>query len=377
MIKTEIYRIISRKTALAAMLVTTLTVIYFSLGNTLWGEGVIDGGIIYHGEAAVARDKEITAAFTGPLTEDTVRAIWEKYGPPVNYDNRSTTLEGMTAAAADGGNDNYCNRFVAKWFCRAIQGEDGETVYVLPEDLTGNQYLQGNVWFGYAGNGGNGYWDIFLIAYILACVTISIALCPMFSEDYAFRTTDIILATEKGRIRLWWIRILTGAGFASLFYWMLCAIIFLEQLTIYGSESLKVGSTLAGRTMHVEEGLMSLGRAILLLYLSGWFSVVVLSILVLAVSAGCRKTFSALIISLLVYMGPFACMRVVLDMLPMGRVNAFFHYICYAMPFSFPGIFLEAPSNAKGLLAGIALTAAVLGLALGGMRYCRHQVSRN
>ena len=42
----------------------------------------------------------------------------------------------------------------------------------------------------------------------------------------------------------------------------------------------------------------------------------------LAVSAGSRKTFSSLILSLLVYAGPFALMRVVLDMLPMGRVRA-------------------------------------------------------
>ena len=116
MIKTERYRIISRKTALAAMVVTTLTLIYFSLGNTLWGEGVIDGGKIYHGEAAVARDKEITAAFTGLLTEGTVRAIWEKYGPPVNYNNRST--RGKTERLY-----LYCGRiWPGAGICREITG---------------------------------------------------------------------------------------------------------------------------------------------------------------------------------------------------------------------------------------------------------------
>ena len=75
MLKTEIYRIFSRKTTWAAMLAAILTVIYYSLGNTIWGEGVIDNGGIYRGKEAVVRDREIAAAFTGPLTEKTVRQL--------------------------------------------------------------------------------------------------------------------------------------------------------------------------------------------------------------------------------------------------------------------------------------------------------------
>ena len=44
MFKTEIYRLLSKKTGLAAMLVAMLFILYFTLGNTVWGEGVIDGG---------------------------------------------------------------------------------------------------------------------------------------------------------------------------------------------------------------------------------------------------------------------------------------------------------------------------------------------
>ena len=369
MLKTEIYRIFSRKTTWAAMLAAILTVIYYSLGNTIWGEGVIDNGGIYRGKEAVLRDREIAAAFTGPLTEKTVRAIWEKYGPPVNYENRSTTVEAMTAAGAGGGNDNYCNRFVTKWFCSTGQGKDGEKVYILPEDLSGNRYLQGNYWFGYAGSG---YWDRFLIAYVMVCMVIIIALCPTFSEDHAVHTADIILSAEKGRIRLWGLRICTGAGFASLFYWMTCGMIFLEQLLVYGWESLKISGTLVGFPTYFEEGFRPLGEVTVVLYLSGWLSVLILSILIQAVSAGCRKTFSSLMISLIVYGGPLA-LRVFLDMLPMGRVNVFLHYICYAMPFYFPGMFMEAPPDARVLLTGIALTSAALGLGFGGRRHCRYQ----
>ena len=148
MFKAEMYRLLSKKVAVAAMLVALFFIIYFTMGNTVWGEGLIDDGEIYHGTAAIAKDKEIAAEFTGPLTEETVRAIWEKYGPPINYYSRSTTLEGMREAAAKGGNDNYCNRFVARKFGEVVKDEEGETTYVLAEGWTESRYLQGDYMFG-------------------------------------------------------------------------------------------------------------------------------------------------------------------------------------------------------------------------------------
>ena len=78
MFKTEIYRLLSKKTGIVAMLAAMFFIVYYTLGNFVWGEGVIDDGRIYHGREAIARDKEITAEFTGILTEETVRAIWEE-----------------------------------------------------------------------------------------------------------------------------------------------------------------------------------------------------------------------------------------------------------------------------------------------------------
>ena len=84
MLKTEIYRIATRKIVLTALAAALLITGYYSL-FALWSEGVIDGKDIYLGKAAIIKDKEIAAQFEGPLTEETVRAIWDKYGAPVNY----------------------------------------------------------------------------------------------------------------------------------------------------------------------------------------------------------------------------------------------------------------------------------------------------
>lgn len=375
MFKTEIYRLLSKKTGLAAMLVAMLFILYFTLGNTVWGEGVIDDGMIYHGREAIAKDKEIAAEFAGPLTVEKVESIWEKYGPPVNYDNRTTTWEGMSAAAAMGGNDNYCNRFVAREFGQTAIGEDGRNTYVLADGWKESRYLQGNHVFGYEGSM-FWYWDRFMMAYVLAHIVIIILLCPVFAEDYAFRTADIILATARGRFFVWKLRAAVGCLLASICYWLACGSVFLLYIAYYGWEGLQVSCGLAGVPMFFQKDAVPMWEGILVLYLCGWLSAVVLALLVCGISARCRQSFCALVRSLFLYFGPFAVMRVVLDSLPMGWINVLLHYICFSMPFSYPGTCPEAPDSAKPVLTALALAAALVGAVASARGYCRHQVER-
>ncbi len=379
MFRTEIYRILSRKMVVAAMTAAFLLVMYYGLGNTVWREGVIDEGKVYDKTEAIARDKEITAEFSGVLTEDTVRAIWDKYGAPADEAKRGT-YDVMEQRAVQGTKENYCNRFVARTFAELIQGEGGDAVYVLPEDLSQSPYLQGEYYFGYAGNGWDGYWDMYLVAYVLACIVIVVALAPMFAEDYACGAADIILPTVKGRGRLWLVRTSIGCCFASLYYGLLCGGLLLEQLYFYGTEGLQVSCKIAYMPMFFPENAAPLGRGLVMLYLAGWFAVLVLVGVVQCVSAKSKQSFGALVWSVLIYIGPFAVMRVVLDAMPMemvnalGMVNVILHYICYSTPFSYPGSFMQAPGNARLLLTGIAAAAALAGALLGSYSYCHHQV---
>ncbi len=261
MFRAEIYRVFSRKAGLAAMLAGLFFILYYTMGNTVWGEGLVDEGRIYYGKEAIRRDKEIAAEFSGPLTEDVVRAIWEKYGPPVNYANRSTTKEGLEAAAAMGGNDNYCNRAMTSLFGEEIVGEDGEVTYALAEGWTESRYLQGGYTFGYTGSS-RWFWDRFMMAYQLAYITIIVFLCPMFSEDYAFRTTDIILPAAKGRFRLWRLRLAVGCFLASAYYWLACGSIFLLYIAYYGTEGLSVSCGAGVRRLRGEQAVLFLAGAV-------------------------------------------------------------------------------------------------------------------
>ena len=374
MFHTEVYRILSKKINLAVMLAGMLFALYYAMGNTVWGEGLIDDGRIYKKTEAIARDQEIAAEFSGVLTADTVQAIWEKYGPPVNYENRSTTWEGLQAAASDGGNDNFCNRFVVRVFGEPVM-EDGEIVYRLRDGWRESRYLQGNYVFGYAG-GSTWYWDRFCIAFALGQLAIIVCLCPLFVEDYACRTADVILSTPKGRFTVWKTRMAVGGLLASVYYWMCCGSIFFQYIAFYGADGLAVSCRLAGLPMDVKYDYISTGKCLLVLYLCGWGSTLVLVALVGAVSASGRQLFSVLVRSLLLYAGPLAVVKIVLDTLPMGRVNSMLHLVCYSMPLSYPGTFAEALARGKAVLTALMLTVAATATAAGAYRYCHHQVGQ-
>lgn len=369
----ELYRIFSRKIALLALAVATAFLVYYGFFH-IGEEAVMEDGNLFRYGEAVARDVEIAEEFAGPLTEETVRAIWEKYGAPVNYIDHVVKDEELRQRAEQGGYDNYCNTLVARLFAGKVIQEDGTTALMLPEEISDSRYLDGNYTFGYVGLGWSWYWDQFLMTFLLVSIVVIIALAPMFSEDYAFRTADIILPTVKGHIRIWRTRVGTGFLFASAYYWLMGAFLFLLNTFFYGTDSLNVS---CGFT-HLQYDFMRdsdpLWKAVLILHLGGWFSMLALTLQIQAVSSKKKSTFGSLLWSLAAYLGPIAVINLILENLPFTGVNKWLQYFCYSMPLSFSGMYVQAPPSGKQILLTFALITAVLSCALGALCWCRHQV---
>lgn len=370
---TECYRIFFRKTNLLVLFVAILATLFMTTGRSVWGEVVIQQGQEYHNEEAIALNREIAAEFSGILTEETVKAIGEKYGEPVFYLTYGLRWSYLEAAAASGGNDNYCNRFVYWMFGENVIGEDEKETYALQKNLADNPYLQGNYTFGYAGDGWTGYWNHFMLAYILACIVILIALAPIFSEDYSLHTSDIFLPTAKGRLTLWRTRIAVAGLFTSAAYWLVCGAAFLLILFFYGSDGLSVSCRFAEMPVFWADDATPVGKAILQLYLCGWFAILVLAALVCALSAKCRQPFLSLISAALLFAAPFAIDRLLLDVLAQNLVIKYLHFVCYSSTIYYPFMFLEAPDSKRLLITGIAVAAALAGTIGGAVSYCRHQ----
>ena len=188
----EIYRILSRKITLLAMFAVVAISLFFAYQDVLL-EYVMYDGREYDHEQAIAIDKVITEEFAGPLTEETVRAIWEKYGMSAYSTFRYFSEEELLFLAERGESHNFCNDFVTSTFAQVVQKENGKMTFTLPEDLSEAPFLDGSYIFGYTGKGWQRYWELARENIIMISIVCIIALCSIFSEDYAFKTADIIL----------------------------------------------------------------------------------------------------------------------------------------------------------------------------------------
>lgn len=374
MIRKEIYRILSRRITLLALVVSTAFMIYYGTFH-IAEETVIGNGEVYRYGEAVARDKMITEEYADPLTMETVQAIWDKYGVSVNPEN-TTIKEEQVRLAVQGGYANYCNGFVTRMFTDRITLENGEEVLVLKgeEELAKSRYLDGSYTFGYVGKGWSWYWEQLLLTLVLTSIVVIIGFSPVFSEDYAFRTADIVLPTVRGRCQIWGLR--TGAGFlfASVYYWIMSAYTFLLNYAIYGGGGLSVscGLTFLGYDWTRDSDPMWM--ALLIMHLAGWFSMLALVLQIQMISSRCKSSFMSLLWCLAAYLGPIAVVNTILNNFPFSEMIKWLKYFCYSMPLSFPGMFSQAPLLSKRVLILFALGTAVAAGALGAAGWSRHQV---
>lgn len=369
----EIYRIFSRRLVVAALLFCLLFEGLYGMFQ-VWDEVLVEDGRVYRYHMgqyreAILRDREIAEEFAGPLTEQTVRDIWQKYGSPCEDVVNSKEQE----YAGEGRNYNCCNTLIAERFCDYEEGEDGVRGYSLEENLSESRYLRGDYWFGYAGGGWYWYTDDFLTVFVILCLVIILAVSPSFTEDYVRRTVNCILPSVDGRGRCWRTRVLAGGVFSTALYWLASALHFGQRLFFYGATGLRVSCGLTSVPMFWERDSEPVWKAILLYHLCCWLAVLALTVIVQCVSAVSRQSFLSLLCSLLLYIGPFAFMRIILNSLPLGWLNIQLCRIIYSLPFSYGGMMLNAPPDSQRFMTCCLAAVTLLCGILGARAWCRHQ----
>lgn len=372
MFKTEIYKILSRKITLICSVIIFLFMAVQMHVSTIGEEGVIGDGKAYVREAAIQKDKEIAAVYEGPLTMEKVEDIWNRYGEPINHSREDAHVNLEKGTADLGFEDNYCNRFVADYFFDQEFKNDGSIVYTPLDKERAAVYLDPDLYFAYAG-GWTYYWDAFLTFFVLVCILIIIAVCPICADEYSLRTADVILTTQKGRGRLFAVK--TGAALAcsSLMYWFFMGAQFLMYAAAYGTGGLKCSTVFIH--MNNYYGKVSAGGTIAVILLCGWLSHSALTVLVIAVSSRSKQTFTSVIWSLFFYLMPMALMIIVLAR---QRRTLFIRLLTFFLSGTpsalFTSSFLEMPAYMRLWLSAVLAVITGTAVIYAARRYCRHQI---
>ena len=372
MFKTEIYKIVSRKITLVCAVMIFLFMAFQVHISTIGDEAVISEGRAYVRSAAIEKDKEIAAPYRGALTMEKVRDIWNRYGEPVDHSSQDPHVDLEKGTADPGFEDNYCNRFVADYFFEQEDSKDGGITYTPIGEERAAVYLDPDLYFTYA-SGWFYYWDSYLTMFVLVGVLIIIGICPTCSEEYALRTADVILTTQKGRGRLFGAK--TGAAllFSGITYWCFMGAQFFMHAAAYGTEGLRCSTIFTNTFQYYSH--MSIGSTIGLMLLCGWLVQSALTVLVIAVSARSRQTFTSVLWSLFAFLMPPALVIIVLNQLRRTLVVRLLTFLLYTMPsMMFPARFLEYPANYRLVQAGVLVVAAGGAAVYAARRYCRHQV---
>lgn len=293
----ELRKIASRK-ILWIGLFLLLAFVRYRLGAELKTYSVTINGKNIYGIEALEKDKEIAAQYAGPLTEETVQKIYDRYG--FYYHDLNT----------EEPKGNFCSQFITERMTNLNQlgDENPEKIrfYQGEEwEINAAPLLEGDIWFDYV----KGWGDLretygILIIWGMAILFI-VGLSPVFSEEYTLRTADILLTTQRGKKGLIWIKMAAAFSFILIIFTAVTFYVWAIYIKVFGTQGLDASPILIGAGSaqfgyHTE----TIKGFFLLSFGLGIVGFLLLAGMVLAASALCKNAFMTVVVSLAVFLFP-------------------------------------------------------------------------
>lgn len=361
--KEEIYKIASRKIIWCGILLLMAFLafrLYMAVQNDY---SVTIDGQTYYGKEAIRKDQELAEKYAGPLTAEKVQEIYDEYGF-FSRDQETWDSKG-----------NFCNQFITEKMTNynMIGGENPEEIQFFEGEEWENNaapLLKGDLQFDYVYG-----WDDFRETYgitviLMLSVILIIGLSPVFSEEYSLRTADILLTTRRGKKGGIWMKILAAESFSLAAYVFMSAYMWLLYYSVFGTQGLDASPVMIGIANY---GFCpdEIGEFFLFLFGLGMAGILLLSALVLAVSAICKSSFMTVVISLVIFAIPVAWVKIFAPMWIFGiaGTKAVTHFMV-SMPLYLPmnwGFAFPGKQIAMHLLIALAVGGA--GVMIGYRRY--------
>lgn len=326
-------------------------------------------GQFYTGQEAIDKDRELTAAYAGPLTKEKVYRIYKDFG----FYYHDTEQDRMVG--------NYCNQYIT-WQMTNYRQTDTEqpgNVTFLEGDAWNQNaapLLQGNVYFDYA----YGWTDLresfsFLMALVLFVLFI-ISISPVFSNEYMLKTADILLTTKRGASSGIWIKMAAPLCLSAVIYTVFAAFLWLLYRSVYGTQGLNASAVLIGVPLQ-GFGLYSILHFFVFAFFLGLAGLLLLTSMTLAISALCQNAFLTVVISVVLFLLPYVWMlglsELLTPFLNVHLLKAISHFMV-SMPFFLPTNWIFAFSAEQiQIHLGIALTMTVCCALFGYWKYRNYQ----
>lgn len=363
----EFYKIASGK-AVWIGLFLLLVFVRFRLGTIQKEYGVTVDGQNFYGAEAIQKDKEIAAQYAGPLTEEKMQQIYERYGF-YYYDPEK-----------DGFVGNFCNKFITERMTNFnwTNGTIEEIQFYEGEEWENNAapYLKGNYQFDYI----EGWADLqetygMIVIEGLAILFI-IALSPVFAEEYTLKTADILLTTRRGKNGGIWMKAAAALCFVLIIYCAVTLYVWGIYLKVFGTQGLSASPVFIG--VYHNHGAYfpsTISHFFLMVFGLGLAGFLLLTCMALAASALCKNAFMAVVVSLALFFVPLVWLKILGPMRIFGiTVTKEVTHFMVSMPFYLPLTWGFAFTGRQIVIhLAIAVLVGAAGMALGYRKYRDYQ----
>lgn len=357
MIGFEFGKIFKRKIVYIAILCMTLLGIAMFQGRGIETEiAMLPDGTYIEGRDAVAYDIEVASRYQGELTEEKIQNILEEFSPHTKdaaFWLINTTYG--TVVELWGENDGSYN------------GAGVRDAFPEYKDEKGMVWNYNKGWLGYLEMG--------IYTMVFMGLLLVIALSPVFSEEYTRGTDALILTSRYGKRQCAWAKIIASYLFTlfmtGVFLILMSVGYFMEFGLVGGEASVQLNNHFLFWDVPYFLSYMQATGYCLVLWIAGSL---ILTAIVLLLSALCKSSFITVIVALTCYGFPslLGQMGIPAELLSFNPIWCYLAEKTLEIPRIFAG-------NGAGLsyvwvVAVFAILAVGISFGMGRRIFARHQV---
>ena len=301
--KAELYKLCYKKIFSVGLLFILGFVLLYFFQNLLAETSTVDG-VTYHGYEAVQMDRQITEEFKGPLTDEKMQQIIDRYGFPQKFEpyigltDSNFLNEFVMRYASDGYTYDWDDYRLPTKVVPLADTEQGRLITSLPDSFQLTYYA------GWENFTAMYHTEMILISVLLLCV-----LSPIFSHESQSRMKPLLFTTQEGPASDVSAKIAASLTLCAVLWLLFTVLNLLLYGTVYGWDGLRCNADLVtfghlsypGSFQILQQ---PLGTYLLIVMLFSLTAVLELCAITLAISAGCRSSFHTVFTAALCWIIP-------------------------------------------------------------------------